>query len=283
LEPALRGLSKKVSSQWNMTTNGDYGRAGFAYGEGFSVKKPKRNFYTEGPARLPHGKQDDSRLEQFLLPAILTLSEGKPAYELLQNCVAHLQLAWAGRRVETKAIRLGLIRCAPPNEIARKIDVSRTAVDEQDRVMKKKIGQCAFVVEPIERLPPARGRLLLGHAVTAADDRGKDGNELFNVMAGYVPRAHDDLRREYDAMLQFAWKGRTTRAKAIRLGLIAGVPVREIASKVGLPFAPRKDGRPLRRYTQHVYDQYAMMKKVIPERSIITCAAARWKIYQKRK
>jgi hypothetical protein len=254
------------------------------YGEGFSFRKPKRNFYTEGPARLPHGKHDDFKLAQLLLPTTLTLSEGKPAYDLVQNSAAHVQLAWAGRRVETKAIRLGLIRCAPVDEIKRAIGVSRTAVDEQDRAMKKEMGRAIFL-HPAERLPRgARRDVLLAHLIeTGAADREMDPKQLFVALVEAARKMFASIPLEYEAIIQWAWQGRTPRAKAIRLGLIAGVPVREIANKVGLPFAPRKDGRPLRRYTQHVYDQYAMMKKTLPKRSIITCAAARWKIYQKRK
>jgi hypothetical protein len=252
--------------------------------------------------RRRHDRDDEETLWRILLPlALAELSDVKPAYNLMENRVAHLQIAWAGRAIKTKAIRLGLIGCVPAHEIMREIGVTRAAVDKQECELKKQIRRAVFV-HPVERLNRLARRNAYLNEATKGTGPGKDvgngkrGKFVFNALAKSARKIFDSIPDEWKKITRVAWNGGTPRAKAISLGLIAGVPIREIANRVGLPFRKRKRRKrrkpgcrhkskwlPARRYTQHVYDQHARIEKVVKTRSIITCAAAQWKVYQKAK
>ena len=115
-------------------------------------------------------------------------------WPVLRNCVRKIQWARAARFADTQALRLGIIAGVPSKMIADKLKIR----------------------EP-ERIWRQRGEY-----------RSKVSLERINS----TEKSVEDMRLQGIWMIDWAWEGRTAPAKALRLGIIAGVPAKKLARQL---------------------------------------------------
>lgn len=130
--------------------------------------------------------------------------------------------AWEGRTQRSQLIRLRIIRGLPTAAIARECNVTRQAVSQQgcllesrERVNKKddrKHKEDRYLCTPYLRLA----------------GRYEDNDAL----SYYLEAEAADL--PWAKKIRWAWEGRRHQTQLIRLGIIAGVPVADIAREFEL-------------------------------------------------
>jgi hypothetical protein len=200
--------------------------------------KPHPRLWKEPqPPRPPHNKDDEGRLGAFYrssvedVPDFEAFVSGRAsnAFEILLDCALMIQWARKGRFAHTQALRLGIIAGVPVLDLAREFG------GNPERIYKlRREYMLRTMWGPRKRVRP--------------NSRRKGD-------------AADPVLLQYRQMIQWARDGRLARSQALRLGIIAGVPVADLA-------------REFKVKTQAIYAQVKKYIHRMGERPIITAALA---------
>ena len=115
-------------------------------------------------------------------------------WPVLRNFRRTIQWALKARFAKTRALNLGIIAGVPTEVIASKLKIR-----ERERIWER---------------------------------RGQHRSEVSFERINSADKSVEDMCLQGVAMIDWAWEGRTVTAKAVRLGIIAGVPAKKLARQL---------------------------------------------------